>query len=231
MVRAHLVLTCSLCDDNKEVWNVWHTQTSRSGVGVKRSACITHHGCVCFSSKVTSKKRLAQTSPTTPRATFSAIGGILGISGHPFSSARFHKVICYKHMAHLDSLDNPNESKWPPPLFLPSLPPSWASLRCWPPAPIAEMWWRSLTRGLLCLRAGKSHPYFGVYQHHLCLCVILKRFWVQIWSASCCSWDVCGNWWCLMWCRATFDPCDLSVKWGCGELRPLALVTIFQVKA
>lgn len=67
--------------------------------------------CVCVCVFLSEKKRICLPNRmTTP--TVSATGGILGIlKGHPLSPARSLKVICYKHMTHLDSLDYPNESK------------------------------------------------------------------------------------------------------------------------
>lgn len=144
------------------------------------------------------------------------------------------KVICYKHTTHLDSTDNPNEFKWPStlllslfctlplsllgiPQVLTSCSDSWIAV--WP----AHTWF--------VVSQGWQVPsvfwgiYLYIYQHYLCLCIILKRFWVQIWSASCCSWAICGNWWCLLRCMATSDPCDLFLKGGRSELRPVALVT------
>lgn len=202
-----IIRKCETCDILKPA-GAW--------VGVRRSACITHHGCVCFRLKWPVTNGL-------PRQTLNTQSHGLSYRGHPWhcrTSIQLSEVPQGDLLQAHGSFGFSGQSKWvqmtspTSPLFLPSLPTSWASLRCWPPAPIAEKWWRLLTRGLLCLRAGKSHLYFGVYQHHLCLCVILKRFWVQIWSASCCSWDVCGNWWCLIWCRATFDPCDLFLSKG-----------------
>lgn len=122
MVRAHLALTCSLRDDNKEVCDI--LKTSRCRVGVRRGAPapLTMAVCVVFLClKVTCNEQLARTDPQTPRATVSATvgeagwgggGAILGIAGYLRRPCEVHsKVICYKHTTHLDSLDNPNEVK------------------------------------------------------------------------------------------------------------------------
>lgn len=73
---------------------------------------------VCVLSKVTCNKRLVQTDPVAPSPLRTGRGGILGIAGRPPSPARSSKVVCYKHMTHLDSLHNPNKSKRPSLLLL-----------------------------------------------------------------------------------------------------------------
>lgn len=178
--------------------------------------------CVCVSClKWPVMNGLPRQTHNTQSHSFSYMGGeaTLGIAGHPLSPVRFPvrwsvtstRLIWILQTIQMSSNDLPPCLS---PHFAPFLAPSWASFRCWLLAPIAELRWGLLT--WLVVSQGWQVPsvFGGIYQLYLCLCTILKRFWVQIWSASCCSWAICGNWWCLLRCRATSDPCDLFVAGG-----------------
>lgn len=64
-------------------------------------------------------------------------------------------MICYKHTTHLDSLDDPNESKWPssPSSSPPSLSLLGVAQVLTPPAPIAETW-----SHVACFVSGPASP-------------------------------------------------------------------------
>lgn len=138
-------------------------------MGVSLSDCITRHGCVCvLCPKWPVTNGLPRQNPPTTQS--------LGCRGHPISSARSREVICYKHMTHLDSLDNPNESKLPPPSpFLAGIPQMLTS---------CSDSWNTVIPDRKWLVVSASPIYAVINQPYRCLCVILKRFWVQIWSAT-----------------------------------------------
>lgn len=91
-LRAHLVLAPSLRDDTEEVLQ---TPTSRCRVRGDMAAV-----CLC----AFMFKWPALACPNRPQHAESTRGGILDMAEHP------HPLRwCYKHMTHLDSLDNPND--------------------------------------------------------------------------------------------------------------------------